>query len=48
MTILGAQTDDTKFHNIIQGEWFVTHIAHHFEGLKYTNAITGVKFYSYK
>lgn len=48
ISLLGAPSMDTKFQDIIQGEWFITHLTHTFEPGKYTNAVTGVKFYSFK
>ena len=48
ISIFGEPDSDTKFQNILQGEWFVTSVFHHFSPGKYENVMTGVKFYSFK
>jgi hypothetical protein len=48
ISLFGAPAADTKFQDIIQGEWFVTHLVHTFKPGNYKNTITAVKFYSFK
>ena len=47
-SIFGGPAADTKFQDIIQGEWFITHLVHSFSPGKYQNTITGIKFHSFK
>lgn len=43
-----GQFPDTAFQNVIQGEWFITQVAHIFTGNTYRNDITCIKPYTFK
>lgn len=39
---------DSNFEKIINGEWFITRVVHHFTGKGYSNDISAVKTYTYE
>lgn len=43
-----GQFPETAFQNTIQGEWFITQVAHIFRGNTYRNDITCIKPYTFK